>query len=488
MDGYQNQVILEDPEAFLSYRNIYGIELWRSNDRIKRIFRHGDISEEDFPDWLRQEGKYSPPEVYADEPRAECLRLLACKLDQTLCNWGHTGIPYTGALALGMSRAQYEEAVRQMELPRNFLTLLARQTAAWSRDSAKEHRGGFVLKSNTSHSWHFGMASNHRSASGVTNVFLLGLAEPQLMEFCKCLEHEDMRLPISALTPMLLIELRAQAIWKHVSHSHTQIFHLEGQTGVFTSSTRKSPIRERGFRLSPSGAKVFPGARKSVDYESVTVELTGTITELSHALFTCDVTVRLLDKIPYLTAFTSSTGQSMEQSEADENLRDKIEYLESYYRGLESRANYVMRRAQAQVQTVYSMVAQRDSAASVALAEASRQDNILMRKIAEDSKRVAVATSRDSAAMKIIAAVTILFLPGTFVATLFSTSFFNFQQPGKVVSWWVWLYWVVAVVLTVAIHLAWYFISRNKEQEIEQKFGGTDERDDLPPIVEVPKL
>lgn len=65
---------------------------------------------------------------------------------------------------------------------------------------------------------------------------------------------------------------------------------------------------------------------------------------------------------------------------------------------------------------------------------------------------IATAARRDSNAMQIIAAVTLVFLPGTFTATLFSTTFFNFQnRTSKVVSWWLWLYFVVMVVLTLAV-------------------------------------
>ena len=50
------------------------------------------------------------------------------------------------------------------------------------------------------------------------------------------------------------------------------------------------------------------------------------------------------------------------------------------------------------------------------VAELSRQDNQIMLRIAEESRTVALATARDSAAMRVIAAVTILFLPATFTA------------------------------------------------------------------------
>lgn len=39
-----------------------------------------------------------------------------------------------------------------------------------------------------------------------------------------------------------------------------------------------------------------------------------------------------------------------------------------------------------------------------------------MKKVAEDSHQVAILTQRDSGDMRVIAAVTLIFLPGTFTA------------------------------------------------------------------------
>ncbi|KAI4124398.1 MAG: hypothetical protein LQ347_005758, partial [Umbilicaria vellea] len=128
-------------------------------------------------------------------------------------------------------------------------------------------------------------------------------------------------------------------------------------------------------------------------------------------------------------------------------------------------------------------IAQKDNMLMVQLAEASRRDNAAITAIAEDSKMVALATSRDSAVMRTIAAVTMLFLPATFTATLFSTTFFNFQapSPSPVVSHWLWLYWVVTIALTLLIHTAWYITSQKREQEINREFGRRDHPvDDMP--------
>jgi len=73
---------------------------------------------------------------------------------------------------------------------------------------------------------------------------------------------------------------------------------------------------------------------------------------------------------------------------------------------------------------------------------------------------IAEETKRDSMAMKTIAAVTMLFLPGTFTASVFAMPFFgtsngNGQGPGFEVNKWIWVYIAITVPLTVIVVLAW---------------------------------
>lgn len=84
------------------------------------------------------------------------------------------------------------------------------------------------------------------------------------------------------------------------------------------------------------------------------------------------------------------------------------------------------------------------------------------------STRVAKESLKSSADMQVIAAVTLIFLPGTFIATLFSTSFWNLGPENKdsIVSKWVWLYAVVTIVLTLAVLVAWRVVSRLKRDSI----------------------
>ena len=66
--------------------------------------------------------------------------------------------------------------------------------------------------------------------------------------------------------------------------------------------------------------------------------------------------------------------------------------------------------------------------------------------------------------MKSIAAVTVTFLPGTFVAALFSMPLFewNAVSDGIVVSKRFWVYWVVTVPLTILTLVVWVLWTRRR--------------------------
>ncbi|ORY19171.1 hypothetical protein BCR34DRAFT_207116 [Clohesyomyces aquaticus] len=110
-------------------------------------------------------------------------------------------------------------------------------------------------------------------------------------------------------------------------------------------------------------------------------------------------------------------------------------------------------------------IAQRDSANSLSLAATST-------KLAATSHEVAISTSRDSAVMRVIAAITVFFLPATFTATLFSTSFFDFHggRNDPIYSWWLWLYFLVASILTAITVAGTWWLWKNKEKEIAAQF------------------
>ncbi|KAI0023325.1 hypothetical protein F4780DRAFT_75757 [Xylariomycetidae sp. FL0641] len=106
-----------------------------------------------------------------------------------------------------------------------------------------------------------------------------------------------------------------------------------------------------------------------------------------------------------------------------------------------------------------------------------RQDARTNKEIAELTLNVAERTRRDSERMKSIAVLTMIFLPATFVATIFSMGIFDWKGEGgrmMTVSPYIWVY-VVATVLVTSITLGvWYYrcqwnLRRDGKEDLEKQ-------------------
>lgn len=93
----------------------------------------------------------------------------------------------------------------------------------------------------------------------------------------------------------------------------------------------------------------------------------------------------------------------------------------------------------------------------------NRNETELGIEVAKDSRMIALASKRDSISMKTLAAVTVAFLPGTFVPSLFSMSMFDSQTAGgSIVTSRFWIYWAVTIPLTIATVGLWYTLSHRR--------------------------
>lgn len=111
------------------------------------------------------------------------------------------------------------------------------------------------------------------------------------------------------------------------------------------------------------------------------------------------------------------------------------------------------RRISNQFTTIYNLIAQRDTKATIDLAG--------------DSHKIAQAALRESSSMKTVAAMTLIFLPGTFICSFFSMSFFNWHAgPGESITSSLWVYFAAAVPLTALVILAWIFCTRKSRKKV----------------------
>ncbi|PHH70381.1 hypothetical protein CDD82_7167 [Ophiocordyceps australis] len=94
----------------------------------------------------------------------------------------------------------------------------------------------------------------------------------------------------------------------------------------------------------------------------------------------------------------------------------------------------------------------------------SQREARLNLEIAKEQRRIAHASKRDSTAMKSISLMGAIFLPGTYLASVFSMTFFNFQaDAAHPVATQFWIYFAVAIPLTAAIVAAWYWFDHRRQ-------------------------
>ena len=89
--------------------------------------------------------------------------------------------------------------------------------------------------------------------------------------------------------------------------------------------------------------------------------------------------------------------------------------------------------------------------------------------MAGEQRKLAHASKRDSAAMKTISLLGAIFFPGAYLASVFSMTFFNFQNSGPSVSDQFWIYWAVTIPVTAIIVGIWYVWEKRREAKYNKE-------------------
>ncbi|OTA90615.1 hypothetical protein M434DRAFT_13813 [Hypoxylon sp. CO27-5] len=123
-------------------------------------------------------------------------------------------------------------------------------------------------------------------------------------------------------------------------------------------------------------------------------------------------------------------------------LDERMEFIERGEIWLSAMAKGYVAKADTTISGLYAMFALRDNENNLEIASRAS-------KTAEDAATIAEETKRDSSTMTSIAALSMVFLPGTFVATVLAM---------PMVAWTpedFWKYWAITLPLTVAIIVSW---------------------------------
>ncbi|KAF6815673.1 hypothetical protein CPLU01_02682 [Colletotrichum plurivorum] len=128
----------------------------------------------------------------------------------------------------------------------------------------------------------------------------------------------------------------------------------------------------------------------------------------------------------------------------------RLDFYRIKLKGIENYQATTLERLHIQRSALYNLLSQRESK--------------IQFQMAGEQRRLAHASKRDSTAMKTISLLGAVFLPGTFLASVFSMTFFNFENGADpVISKSLWVYFAITVPLTIIIVVGWIWFDRRRE-------------------------
>ncbi|OAA58583.1 hypothetical protein SPI_06656 [Niveomyces insectorum RCEF 264] len=161
------------------------------------------------------------------------------------------------------------------------------------------------------------------------------------------------------------------------------------------------------------------------------------------------------------------------------SMLNRFDFLRQKLKGIKHYAYVSLARLDVQRGALYNIIAQKESKLNLEMAQHQRL--------------LALASKRDSQSMKALSVVGAVFLPATYLASVFSMTFFNFQTGGggggggggdagsssssddnaapPVVSPTLWIYFAITVPVTLVILvvLFWWDKRREKQFSLEEK-------------------
>ncbi|KAK3357491.1 hypothetical protein B0T25DRAFT_539342 [Lasiosphaeria hispida] len=169
-------------------------------------------------------------------------------------------------------------------------------------------------------------------------------------------------------------------------------------------------------------------------------------------------------------------GRGGEVDKLHRSMLARLEFYQAKLKGIENYAHTTLERLSIQRAALYNIIAQKESKLGLTMAG--------------EQRRLAHAAKRDSTSMRTLSLLGAIFLPATYLASVFSMTFFNFQaqnggdgagnnssssssssgngsggnDEGPTVSPDLWIYFVITIPLTLAIVLTWRWWDRRRER------------------------
>lgn len=261
------------------------------------------------------------------------------------------------------------------------------------------------------------------------------------------------------LVPTILISLFSDRIQANRLKVADKLVDLENEMGVTWAGRSKAK----------HSLKNWP---EDLDVKKVTIGLNSTGASILYLSQTC---VWAQDAITFLTKLTQEIGTYRpELWLTSMELKEALEYEASALDGVSLTMKTKKERIQSQLNVLYSAASQKENAIALQYSRMAQQHNDIALKDVQMNTKIATSTKKDSIAMAIFTFITALFLPGTYVASLFSMSMFDWlhdSDSDTTISPLFWIYWLVTIPLTAVVLGGWWVWYKRADQQWQKDTG-----------------
>ncbi|KAK7740571.1 hypothetical protein SLS53_005416 [Cytospora paraplurivora] len=158
-----------------------------------------------------------------------------------------------------------------------------------------------------------------------------------------------------------------------------------------------------------------------------------------------------------------------ELNKVHQSMLSRLEFYRNKLKGIEHYVHTTLERLAIQRSALYNIIAQKESKLNL--------------QMAADQRRLAHSSKRDSTSMKTISLLGTIFLPATLLASIFSMTFFNFQNGASTtttttaaataaaaqVAPTFWIYWAVTIPISVLVIVVWWLWDRSRERRYAEE-------------------
>ncbi|KAK1584947.1 uncharacterized protein LY79DRAFT_559858 [Colletotrichum navitas] len=418
-------------------------------------YRTGFLDDDEVEQWLHQQGRFSRRAKPGQARPAMRIRLLMCER----VGWLPVGFAMSRSSFLAMETAFRLSTETLPILVANNGRQYSNLRFSEDNDSRLESIALTVKLPQMFQLGNLGLAMSHHLETGTTVAFLHGwnvfsnrnyvTDEPTVShaeDLCGMMQSATTLWAHPLFLPAVLVREHLSRAEAFKSRLEPKVTDIERGLGVTRSA------RLVGLEVNASVQHMVQDDQERL---RITARLNTTATDVVNMLGILDWD---LQHVKFLGRVNDDLGalHGRMSPAADAELRSVVEYLECEALSIVSFVGTMKSRLDLQLNVLYNFIAQ-------------AENNLNM--------KIAANAGLDSTAMKTLAVVTMVFLPPTFVATIFSMSMFDWQGSsstagetnGTVVPEF-WIYWAVSVPLTLAIVIGWRFWWHFQKGYYENKY------------------